>query len=842
MAAFYTNVTTARNDILVRGYEDGKQFSHRIPYKPYLFAPDNKNSGRFKTLEGKAVGRVDFDSMGEARGFLKEYDGVHGAEIYGLSNFQYVYIHDSYDPEIKYDPAIISVVGLDIEVSITDGLGFPDVQLANNPVTLITLSRKGNMVVFGCGEYVAHQPNVKYYKCADERALLKNFLSVWNTAEFGPDVVTGWNIEFFDIPYLVNRISKVLGEQYAKKLSPWGIITESSVNIMNKENQVFAMSGISTLDYLQVYKKFAYKNQESYTLDHIAHEELGERKLDYGKYGSLAELERQDFQMYAEYNVRDVELVDKLEKKLKLIELIFAMAYDAKVNYQDTFTTVRLWDIMIHNYLMDRNVVIHQLQRSKFDRQIMGGYVKEPQVGMHEWVVSLDLNSLYPHIIMQYNISPEMFRGKFPHPFSIDDSLNGFLLKHEQYLKGNQYTVTANMCQFYTGKQGFLPAIMEKIYNDRVVYKKQMLSAEQELVHCTEGTPEHEHWTSEVARLDSLQQSKKIQLNSGYGALANVWNRWYDVDFAEAITSSGQLTTRWIEIRLNAYLNKILGTEGIDYVIACDTDSVYLRMDGLVNKLFADQSDKQKIVKFLDDVCKEKFEPFINKQYEDLAGYVNAREQKMRMKRECIADRGIWTGAKHYILNVYNKEGVAYETPKLKMMGIEAIRTSTPYVVRTAIKKSLEIIMNGTELQLQTYVSDFRDEFSKMSFTEVAFPRSVNDLEKWTDYSTLVKKGTPVGVGGALIYNHLIKERGIAKKYESIPSGSKVKWSYMIMPNPARWHVISCPGPLPPELNLDKFIDYDAQFFKAFLKPMSKITGAVGWDTERKANLLALFT
>lgn len=477
---FYTNVALQKNDILVRGYENGVRIQKRIPYKPYLFVPTHKET-KYTTLQGVSVGKIDFDSIREARDFMNQYKDVSGFSFYGLTNFVYTFIYDEYKGEINYDTSLIVTVGLDIEVDISGDRGFPNIQEANNEITLVTLSCKGKKFVFGCGDFTTTEKHITYIKCKNEHALLIKLIEAWQV--LNPDIVTGWNVEFFDIPYIINRVSKVLGPSFAKKFSPWSILYETTVEIMGKENQVWVPVGITVLDYLQLYKKFAYTQQESYTLDHVAYQELGERKLDYGEYGSLAGLQTQNWQMYCEYNIRDVELVDKLEDKLKLIELVLAMAYDAKINFQDTFTTVRSWDIIIHHYLRDRNIVVHQFEKSEIDRKIMGGYVKDPQVGMHDWVVSLDLNSLYPHLIMQYNISPETFRGMYPHSFQIEDLLEGKLNDENvrRHLYENNVAVTANMCTFTREKQGFLPELMQRFYDARSAYKNKMIAAKKEL-------------------------------------------------------------------------------------------------------------------------------------------------------------------------------------------------------------------------------------------------------------------------------------------------------------------------------------------------------------------------
>jgi DNA polymerase elongation subunit (family B) len=851
MSKFYTYVALSKNDILLRGYENGKRIQEQIPYKPYLFVPTPKET-KYRTLDGKGVGRVDFDSIKEARDFLSQYKDVHGSTVYGLNNFVYTFIYDYFRGEIEYDPSLISVCSIDIEVDIANDKGFPDIQAADNEITLITISRNGKKAVFGCGEYVNTNPNVTYYKCADEHALLRSFIEIWNSVEFSPDIVTGWNVEFFDIPYIVNRIIRVLGMSQARKLSPWGYLNERQVaRLGGREgefNQVWEPVGITVLDYMQLYKKFGYSIQESYSLDHISFVELGERKLDYGEYGTLAGLQTGNWQMYVDYNIRDVELVDRLDDKLKLIELVYAMAYDAKVNYQDTFTTVRAWDVIIHNYLLERNIVVHQISVPEHDRGILGGYVKDPQVGMHKWVVSLDLNSLYPHIIMQYNISPETYAGWLPGSEEcwekeeaerrVSRILEGYLMSHREDIVERDVAVAANLTTFQRDKMGFLPTLMQKYYDERVIYKGKMIEAKK--AYELPGA-DKEQLTKTIAKYNNMQMAKKIQLNSAYGALGNKFFRWYRNEFAEAITSSGQLTTRWIERKLNEYLNRTFKTEDEDYVIACDTDSVYIKLDKLVDMIFEDQSDTSKIVKYLDNVCVKKLEPFIDKCYDELRDYVNGYEQKMKMKRECIADKGIWTAKKRYILNVYNQEGVQYAKPKLKMMGIEAIRTSTPQVCRDAIKNALDVIMNKTEKDLQFYIQDFREEFSTMTFEQVASPRSVKDLDKYVDRSSIFQKGTPINVKGALIYNFYINKLKLDKKYEAINSGQKIKYAYCLTPNPLHATVIACPSELPKEFGMDMYIDRSKQFEKAFLEPIKTITEAIGWEIEHRATLEDFF-
>ena len=836
---FYTNVHLHKADILYRGYENGQRVQRTIRYQPYIFEPNRVYRERgvetpYKTLKGEPVYKKEFDSVYEAREHIKQFKGVAGKQLYGLDQFVYTFINDNFPSDVDYDPKVISLVSLDIEVD-SEG-GFPDIAQADRMVTAITLRKRGESVVFGLKEYTVESDNVTYIQCKDEHDLLSKFLAAWQSKHIDPDVVTGWNIEFFDIPYLVNRIRRTLGDVSAKRLSPWGILDQRTLEIMGREYTVYTPVGINIIDYMQAYKKFSFAMQESYKLDHIAFTELGERKLDYTELGfeTLDEFYKGDFQNYINYNIRDVELVDKLEDKLKFLEQIYAIAYDGHVNFNDAFTSVRMWDIIIHNYLLNNGTVVPMVDKGSKDSQIVGAYVKDPQVGKHDWVVSFDLNSLYPHLIMQYNISPETYAGQYE-GITIDNMLDGILNEgyRDDIVKANQ-TMAASGCVFDRDFQGFLPTLMQKMYNDRVKFKKQMLAAKQ--AYEKDKTYELE---KEIARCHNMQLAKKIQLNSAYGALSNIYFRWFNRDLAESITKSGQLSIRWMERKMNAYLNKVLKTDN-DYVIACDTDSMYLDLGEFVRQTAGDKNTEQ-TVKYLDNVCEKVFEPFIDKSYAELAEYVNAFDQKMKMKREAIADKGIWTAKKRYILNVYNLEGVAYTEPKLKIQGIEAVRSSTPAACRDNIKSGLKLIMTATETDLQKFIADFREEFKTLAFDQIAFPRTVRGLKEYYDAATIFRKSTPIHVRGALIYNHMIKNHKLQNKYQLIGEGEKIKFCHFKLPNPAMSNIVSTPGNLPKELDLSEYIDYDTQFQKSFLDPLETILNVIGWHTEKQVTLDAFF-
>ena len=828
MSRFYTNFYARGNKIYLRGYQNGKRIDEEVEYQPYLFIPSV--NGDYLTLDNKKVGKVNFSTMREARDFVKQYSDITNFKFYGLTNYPYVFINDEYPGQIDYDPEVISVVTIDIEVASDDG--FPDIKLASKPITAISLRKNGRSIVFGCGYYKPKSDDVIYVLCKDEKDLLAKFILIWNHPDWAPDVLTGWNVEFFDVPYIVNRIIGQLGEKEAKKLSPWKFLDEKEIIVRDQKNQAFVPAGITILDYMHLYKKFSFTNQESYRLDHIANIVLGERKLDYSEYDSLLDLYKKDYEKFIDYNIHDCVLVDRLEDKLGFIKQVFALAYDAKVNYNDTLTTVRPWDVIIHNYLLDQKIVIPQQKIEDNYDTLVGGYVKDPQVGMHKWVVSFDLNSLYPHLIMQYNISPETFMGRRSSFPSIDNILNGDFLNQDPL-----NAVTANGCLYSKTKQGFLPALMEKMYNDRVVYKDKMIEAKKKFKETKNKDDE-----KLISRYHNLQLAKKIQLNSAYGALGNQYFRWFNFNHAEAITTSGQLSIKWIEQKINAYFNKLLKTENTDYVIASDTDSVYVNMGPLVEKL--DMTDDLEIVKALDAFCEQKIQPYINKSYQELGDVMSAYQQKMQMKRENISNKGIWKAKKMYILNVWNSEGVQYEKPELKIMGIEAVRSSTPASCRENIKKTLDLIMNSDQKTVLSFIEEFREKFFQMEFEEVAFPRGVkliffrkNDNgNAFPMHYKLDQKSLPIQVRASLLYNKVIKDAGLEKKHQPITNGDKIKFAYLITPNPItrQENVIATNSAMPKQLEINKYIDYEKQFDKAFLDPIKAILDVLHWKVNNK--------
>lgn len=844
---FYTNVACQGNYIYYRGIEDGRRVRLKLEYSPTLFLPSRSGTPtKWTDLHGHPVDTMEFGSIREARDFIKRYEDVEGFTIHGNSRFEYTFIADQHPEEVmEWNINDIVVAYIDIEVGTEHGL--PTVETASNPITAITvkLSNDPEYFVFGCGNYKPHRPDIHWLNCQSEDDLLRTFLNFWN--DKCPDVVTGWNVKTFDIPYIVARSARMIGEDQTRWLSPWGKINLKEETFYGKPQRVYQLVGIETLDYLQLFRKYAPNAaQESYKLDHVAHVELKERKVSYEEYETLHNLYLRDYQKFIEYNIKDVELVEKLNAKGRLIDMALTLAYDSKTNYGDVFSQVRMWDTICYNSLRRKGVVIPPKKSSHKEQAYEGAYVKDPQIGMAEWVASFDLDSLYPHLIMQYNLSPEMIIE----PEDYNDTHRAILaqgvnvpnlLSRKINLSGmDRCTITPNGQFFKTTKQGFLAEIMQSMYNDRVVYKKKMIEAQKEKEACTDPEKKKEI-EARISRFKNLQLAKKVCLNSAYGAMGNEHFRFFDVRIAEGVTSAGQLSIRWVENKLNETLNAVMKTANVDYVLASDTDSVYLNLGPMVKSFYKGPSDTAAIIKWMDKLCATKINAVVEETYKELAAYVHAYEQKMRMKRESLVDKAIWTAKKRYILNVWDSEGVAYKEPDLKIQGLEAIKSSTPKACRDKIKDALKIIIKGTERELQEYIEKFHQEFKTLPIADIAFPRGINGLLEYRDANTVYRKSTPIHVKGALLYNHFIKKYGLESDYEIIRDGDKIKFIHLKMPNIFGDPVISFVNRVPKEFHLENYVDYETQFEKSFVEPLSIILSCIGWSAVKSSTLEDFF-
>jgi DNA polymerase elongation subunit (family B) len=846
---FYTCVDRKMNYLMYRGYDaDGQKVYDRFKFKPVMYTESKNPEAKWRSLDGIPLEPQRFDSMSECRAFMKQYEDVSTFKIHGNDRHIPAFIQSQFPGEIKYNRELIDVCTLDIECRSDSG--FPEPSIADQELTVIGLksSRSKKYIIWGTKPYDASKSTVPHLKkeyryFPSEKAMIEDFVEWWADLQNCPDVVTGWNVRFFDIPYLVNRIARVLNHEEVKRLSPWGMIEQKTTVVKGKEQLFFVLGGIQQLDYMELFKKFTvntYGAQESYKLDFIAEVVLGENKISYSEeYGSLTELYEQNFNLYVDYNCVDIELIEKMDAKIGLLGLVFTLSYFGGVNFGDTLGTVAIWDSIIFRRLADKKIAVPQSKPS-YKTEYAGGFVKDPIIGRHEWVESFDLNSLYPKLIIQYNMSPETIVQQS----KVHGLTNDTIFEQEDvrmWSPEENLAIAANGAVFRRDKQGILPEIIEEIYASRVKVKTDMLRAESEKELTDKNSPRYRELEIEIDLASNKQMCLKILLNSLYGAMGNRFFRYYMIDIAEGITLSGQLVINTVERELNRFLAKALKDDPAkpkDRIIASDTDSVYVALGDIV-KLCKPENPHD----FCRDFAQQALEPVIEKTYADLALRTNAYKNEMKMKLEKISEVAIFTAGKRYILKVLSSEGVRYGKPKLVIKGIEAIKSSTPKVCREEFKTMFDLIIDTDQKTIQARVLEFRKEFDATPIEKIAFPRGVSNVKKYMAKGPVpYVKGTPMNSRSAIMYNTLVKQKGLEKTHPLIKNGDRIKFFFLRKGNPTKENVIAFIDKLPPEFELHDWIDRELLFSKTFVEPLQLILTAIGWKAVAVASLEDFFS
>lgn len=894
---FYTNVARFGNNIHVRGVFNGKERRFKVPYSPTIYLENDKQDYGFRSLYGKNLKPIVFDKIKEAQEFAEEHKHSN-LNVYGFPNFASQYALENYSDTVsKFDKSFIRIWNIDIEV--TSNAGFPNAEEAAFPITALCVydNMFDTFMTFGIGEWEQNDSilpdeisdKVKYVACKDELDLMKKFIQFWTT--FTPNIVTGWNVAGFDMPYLINRIENIGLDK--RKLSPWNYVDVRNILTSNGTPDLKPnIMGVDVIDYLLLYKK--NKTQDSYRLDNIARLELGENKslgtvemldmsrvpfidtpsnnvyemTDDEEFNRFARLRKERvetqvsnndnkdlevkllleqekkaaFQAFISYNIQDVNLVKRLDEKMGLIDAHIMIAYESCMNFEDVSSPVKTWDCLINKEMYRNKQIPHfHIEKAGDHASIPGGHVKEPQIGKHGWCVSFDLNSLYPHLIMQFNISPETLDESFrlwTDMVTEEDRVKRLLNKDEilsdmggtntdRRNEGKTFSISAGGYRFNNEFEGIIPRLMRKMYEDRKSFKKQMIAKQKR---------------GEDANIENLRQYVlKILLNSGYGAFINKYFRWFDVRLGKAITLSGQFVIQAAEKAINDWMNKVLKTDGVDYIIAIDTDSNYVNFQPMVDKFFADKS-KEELVDIIDKIAEEQVQKILENAFQDVATYLNAFEQKMVMEREAIASSAFWTAKKRYAMAVHDLEGVRMpiDKPKLKIQGLEAIRSSTPILCRQPLLDVIEKTLMEDEESVQKFISDFKDEFLSFGLMDISMPRTMNNMQKFIEGSSY-RKGTPIHIRGAIAFNNMLKKHNLENVWESLQSGEKGRFVYLMEPNSVGENVISFVNGIPNEFDINKYIDKNKMFEKIILDPVSGILEPIGWSVEKKLTLESFF-
>lgn len=850
---YYSSFFQKWNRIYIRQINpDGTRTNFNVEYKPKLYLKSENPNCDFKTLYGEDLFEIEFQSIESA----KEYAKASQDKMFGYPRFEYACVDDQYPYDIEYKYEDLRVVFVDIEVE--SDTHYSTIKNPDQPVTLIQLLFNDVYYVFGTEFYESFDNNVKFIRCKDEIDLLKKFVQVFR--KFDPDIISGWNSQGYDIPMLHERMNLLgLGDTF-KKLSPFNYIDTTEVLVFGKMQLRVDIKGIQHLDMIELIKKFDRKKYENYKLDTVSKAVLKKGKTSYD--GKLSDLYVTDYKRFIEYGLTDVQLVKEIEDAKNLIRMVVMVGYMNKANYIDAMSQVRSWDNQIMIYLkhQDKMQVPYLIAKEDDDfieagdEKFEGAYVFHPKTGRWEWVITDDVQSMHPSIIMAFNISPETYLG------NSNKNVEFFLKDCTQYTReliDTNATSLANGAMFDNTYEGFLPKIVRRVFNMRneakgeyKKYKKLVESLENSGDDSLENKQLIKNYNTEVIKYDTLQFALKTSIAAVFGFLGNKYSRFYQLDMAEGITLTSQVMLKSGASEIERVVKELTNTTE-PVMLYGDTDSLVYSVNSIVGKFIPKGTPKEKIVEFLDRFHKSKIAIPLQDKITEIQYRMNAKEHSIRFVRDVISDVSILVAKKKYIMSVMDVEGVRYTKPYLKLMGIESVKTSTPQFCRDKIETAIETILYKTNDDLISYLNKTKSEFMKLPVEDISSPRGINDIEKYTTDSVVVdsfgddeaeesityKTRTPMHVKASIFHNKLLMEYDLTKWYQPIENGDKIKFTYLKSPNPIGNNAIAFDGKLPEEFKLHKYVDYEMQYEKTFLNAIKGITTVIGWTTEESAGM-----
>jgi len=850
---YYSSFFQKWNKVYIRQINpDGTRTNFNVEYKPKLYVKSENPNCDFKTLYGEDLFEIEFSTIESA----KEYAKASQDKIFGYPRWEYACVDDQYPYDIEYKYEDLRVVFVDIEVE--SDTHYSTIKNPDQPVTLIQLLYKDVYYVFGTEFYETYENNVKFIRCKDEVDLLKKFVQVFR--KFDPDIISGWNSQGYDIPMLHERMNLLgLGDTF-KRLSPFNYVDTSEVLVFGKMQLRVDIKGIQHLDMIELIKKFDRKKYENYKLDTVSKAVLKKGKISYD--GKLSDLYVTDYKRFIDYGLTDVQLVKEIEDAKNLIRMVVMVGYMNKANYIDAFSQVRSWDNQIMIYLkhQDKMQVPYLLAKDDDDfieagdEKFEGAYVFQPKTGRWEWVITDDVQSMHPSIIMSFNISPETYLG------NSNKNVEFFLKDCPQYTReliDRNATSLANGAMFDNTYEGFLPKIVRRVFDMRneakgeyKKYKKLVESLENTSDTSIDNVATVKSYKNEIIKYDTLQFALKTSIAAVFGFLGNKYSRFYQLDMAEGITLTSQVMLKSGASEIERVVKELTNTEE-PVMLYGDTDSLIYSVSSIVEKFVPKDASKEKVTEFLDRFHKSKIAVPLQNKIIEIQYRMNAKEHSIRFVRDVISDVTILVAKKKYIMSVMDAEGVRYAKPDLKLMGIESVKTSTPQFCRDKIETAIENILYKTNDDLISYLDKTKSEFMKLPVEDISSPRGINDIDKYTADSIVVdsfgddedeesityKTRTPMHVKASIFHNKLLMEYDLTKWYQPIENGDKIKFTYLKSPNPIGNNAIAFDGKLPEEFKLHKYVDYEMQYEKTFLNAIKGITSVIGWTTEVDAGM-----
>jgi DNA polymerase elongation subunit (family B) len=821
--------------------ENGQRMCYDTIYKPYLYIETNGTGDAISIFNTK-LRKKSFSTQFDRLKFLKESGETRVFE--NLNIYQQFLIDSFYEEYEKTDFSKnpLKICYLDIEVYSPDN-SFPHPDQANAPINVITIydSLAGEFHTWGMKPYTPKDDNVRYYHCSSEKQLLGKFLNYIEKDH--PDVLSGWNSKFFDIPYLINRIKKVCSESRIKKLSPTkNVYDRKAFDKFGKEAIIWIIDGVSSIDYIDVYKKFSLSPRENYKLDTIAFVELGEQKVDYGS-GNLSDLADENWETFVDYNIQDVRLLVKLEESLKYLELLRSLSTTGLTTMESALGSIGVITGAAAIRARHRNQKIPTFIRDpKKVSKNEGAFVKEPESGIHKNLVSFDANSLYPNTMITLNISPETKLGNL-----IEEDEDGITLKDindnihkisreafSKLVSKEKIAISKANVLFTQKKKGLFPEIIDIYYKQRVEARKKLNKIKRELVDTPEGSNK-ESLKAQAKLLDIKQMTQKIFLNSIYGAFGNKYFSLGDDDLARSITLTGQAIINQGSDILTKYVESITGKKPTREVIRyIDTDSLFFSFDEILESKEMMFSEKGKISKEMYDLINEA-EKHLNEEITKWGNeQLNSADCRLVFKREKACDVGMLLKKKHYILHILDDEGM--KCNKFKYTGVDVVKSTMPKKVKPFVKNIAETLLTTMNNQkTNEVVTKAYDEFLKLPLEEIATIVGIKNYEKYAnschEFHTI--KGMPNHVKSAYFYNILLEKLGIEKKYEKIRSGDKIKVFYVKKPNKYNIDSIAFKYYYPEEFKVIFDMDYEKMFDKIIFAPVQKFFDAVDWVPQK---------